>query len=100
MVQQHSKCMMCANEVREAFSLDWDNCVTYSSDNTNSMVGNRNSLLQKIRSSQGDQKIFDVGCPCHLAHLCAGKGAKELSVNVEDFVIDITFAGVQSEKPS
>ena len=26
------------NEVREAFSLDWDNCVTYSSDNTNSMI--------------------------------------------------------------
>ena len=79
---------MC-NEVREAFSLDWDNCVTYSSDNTNSMVAYSNSLLQKIPSSQGDQKIFDVGgCPCNLAHLCAGKGAKELSVNVEDFVID------------
>ena len=23
----------------EAFSLDWDNCVTYSSDNTNSITG-------------------------------------------------------------
>ena len=40
-----------------------------------------------------------VGCACHLAHLCAGKGAKELPVNVEDFVIyTITFAGVQNEK--
>ena len=28
-----------SNEVREAFSLDWDNCATYSSDNTNSMIG-------------------------------------------------------------
>ena len=53
------------------------------------MIGQRNSLLQKIRSVQGDQKTLDGGCPCHLAHLCAGKGAKELSVNVEDFVIDI-----------
>ena len=79
------------NKVREAFSLDWDNCVTYSSDNTNSMIGQRNSLLQKIRSAQGDQKIFNVGCPCHLEHLCAVKGAKELSVNVEDFVIDIYY---------
>ena len=53
------------------------------------MIGQRNSLLQKIQSVQGEQKIFDVGCPCHLAHLCAGKEPKELSVNVEGFVIDI-----------
>ena len=55
-------------EVREAFSLDWDNFVAYFSDNTNSMIGQRNSFLQEIRSAQGDQKIFDVGYPCHLAH--------------------------------
>ena len=42
-------------------------------------------------SVQGDQKIFDVGCPCHSAHLCAGKGVKELSVNDEAFVIDIYY---------
>ena len=79
------------NEVIDDFSLDWDNCITYSSDNTNSMVGAHNSLLKKIKDSQGDQKVFDVGCPCHLAHLCAGKGAKELSVNIEDFVIDTYY---------
>ena len=62
---------------------------TYSSDNTNFMIGQHNSLLQKIRSAQGDQKIFDVGCPCLLAYLWVVKGAKELSVNVEDFVFNI-----------
>ena len=36
------------NGVREAFSLDWNNYVTWSSDNTNSMIEVRNSLLQKI----------------------------------------------------
>ena len=41
-------------EVREVFSMNWDNCVTYSSDNTNSMTGQCNSLLPKIRSTQGD----------------------------------------------
>ena len=42
-----------------------------------------------------------VGCPCHLTHLYAGKRAKELPVNVEDFAIcTITFAGVQNEKNS
>ena len=77
------------NEVREAFSLGWGNCITHSYGNTNSMIGQRNSLLQKIRSAQGDRKIFDVRCPCHKAHLCARKQAKEFSVNVEDFVIDM-----------
>ena len=48
------------NEVREAFLLDWDNYVVYSSDNTSSLIGQRNSLLQKIRNAQGDQKIFVI----------------------------------------
>ena len=74
---------------KETFSLDWDNCVTYSSDNTNSMIGQRNSLLQETQGVEGDQKIFAVGCLCHLGHLCAGKGDNKLSVNVENFVIDI-----------
>ena len=49
-----------------------DYCMTYCSDNTNSMVGKKNSLLTKIKNPQQCGKsIFDVGCPCHLAHLCA-----------------------------
>ena len=74
---------------KETFSLDWDNCVTYSSDNTNSMIGQRNSLLQEIQGVECDQKTFAVGCLCHLGHLSAGKGDNKLSVNVENFVIDI-----------
>ena len=57
------------NEVIESFSLYWENCTTCSSDNTNSMIGAHNSLLKKIKDSEGDQKVFDTGCPCHLAHL-------------------------------
>ena len=30
-------CDVC-NELREACSLDWDNCITYSSDNTISVI--------------------------------------------------------------
>ena len=56
---------------------DWNNWITYSSDNTNFMIGQRNSPLQKIRNAKGDQKIFDVGCR-------AKKVSKELSVNVEE----------------
>ena len=80
------------NEVREAFTLDWDNCVNYSFDTTNPMIGKRSSLLQNIRIAQGGQKIFDVGCACHLAHLCTGKRSKEL------FVIDIYYHFRRSAK--
>ena len=65
------------------------------------MIGKHNSLLQKIRSAQGGQKIFVVGCSCHLVHLCAEKQARKLSVNAEDFAIYIIFfAGVQNGKTS
>ena len=50
--------------------LGWDYCMTYSSDKTNLMVG-KNSLLKKIKNAQQcEQIIFEIGCPCHLAHLC------------------------------
>ena len=63
----------------KSVKLGWDYCMTYSSDNTNSMVG-KNSLLTKIKNAQQcEQSIFEVGCPCHLVHLCAEKGTKELS---------------------
>ena len=89
---------MC-NEVREAFSLDWDNCVTHSSDNTNPMIGQLNSLFQNIQIAQGSQKIFDVGWPSHLTHVCAEKGAKKLAVTVKDFVIEIYYHFRRSAKP-
>ena len=75
------------NKVREAFSLDWDNFVAYSFDNTNSMIEKHNSFLQEIRSAQGDQKIFEISLPCHLAYLLVEKEAKGFFVNAEDFVI-------------
>lgn len=68
------------NEVLEMSKFKWDYWVTYSSDNTNSMIKKRNSLLSKIKASQSDeQNIFGV----------AQKGAQELSANAEDFMIDI-----------
>ena len=72
--------------------LSGDYCKTYSSDETNSMVGKKNSLWTKIKNArQCGQVIFDVGSPCHLTHLCAEKGAKELSLSLEDMIIDIYY---------
>ena len=46
--------------VIKSFSLDWSNCVSYSSDNTNSMIGKRNSVLKRITNVQGNQKTFEM----------------------------------------
>ena len=66
--------------------------MTYSADSTNSMVGKKNSLLTKVKNAQQKgQSIFDVGYPFNLASLCAEKGAKELSLNLEDMITDIYY---------
>ena len=81
-------------------SLSWETFCTYSLDNTISMSGKNKSLLKLIKDAHSEfpQKIFDVGCLCHLAHLCAPKGAKTLSMQVDDFVIDLFYHFKRSMK--
>ena len=57
------------------------------------MVGKNKSLLKLIKDSQGESplKKIDIGCSCHLAHLCTEKGAKVLSIQDDDFVIDLGY---------
>ena len=91
----------CDAVIQEA-DLSWKHCVAYSSDNASVMIGRHNSLLSKIRDAQKDagavQSVFDVGCPCHLCHLCAQKGAKALSVKVENVIIDLYYHFEKSVK--
>ena len=57
----------------------WDYYMTYSSDNKKSTVVKNNGLLIKIRNvQQYGLSVFDIRYPCHLAHLCVQKEAKEL----------------------
>ena len=80
------------NNAIKSTKLSWDYCMTYSSDNITSLVEKSNSLLTKIKNAkQFEQCIFDVRCPCYLVHLCAEKGEKELSFNIEDMIIDIYY---------
>ena len=51
----------CNEVVKENFSLSWDSCVSNSFDNTNSMVEADESLLKKMKDSQGNQKVFHEG---------------------------------------
>ena len=88
---------VCSLTLKKA-NLSWELRCTYSSDNTSSIVGKNRSLLSFIKSVQPTQKVYDVGCPCRLAHLCAQKGTKKLPMQVDDFIIDLFYHFKRSVK--
>lgn len=69
--------------------INWNNCVGFASDNCNTMVGSRNSVLSRVRDKQPN--VFSLGCICHLADLCVKAAMKQLSLPVDDLLIDIWF---------
>ena len=60
------------------------------------MTDKNNSIYTRIADTNPD--VYPVGCACHLAHLCAKKAANQLSVNVEQFVIDLYYHFDKSSK--
>jgi len=53
------------------------------------MIGRKSSVLTRIRDKQPD--VFNIGCICHLASLCIGAGMKNLTVKVDELLIDIYY---------
>ena len=73
--------------------MPWQNGVCLSVDNTNSMVGNHNSVAPRFL--QKNSETFIAGCPCHLAHIAASHASDEFSnyvnVSVEDVSVDCFY---------
>ena len=61
------------NEVLEGCGVSWDNCVGVGVDNTSVNLGKRNSIMTRVL--QKNSSIYFMGCPCHIIHNMAGKGA-------------------------
>ncbi len=76
--------------------LEWSNCVGFSSDNCNVMIGKNNSVLSRVKSQA--PYIYSVGCPSHLVNICAKTAAKELSMSPEELLIDIYYYFEKSSK--
>ena len=58
------------NDIDNIFSslnIPWNNCIGFTSDSCNVMVGKSNSVLARVK--QRNPKVFSVGCICHLARL-------------------------------
>ncbi len=77
--------------LKEGVSLE--NCISIGLDNTNSNVGEHNSV--KSRVLENNPNCFIAGCSCHLAHLAAGKGvaayASVSGFDIEDHQVDLYY---------
>ena len=74
------------DSIFQSDGIPWQNCPSLSVDNTNAMVGKRNSVGSRF--SEKCPNVFIGGCPCHLAHIAASTGndafSKCIGLNVED----------------
>lgn len=84
------------DEKMKLYDINWSKCLAFSSDNASVMMGKNNSIYTRIADS--NPEVYPVGCACHLAHLCAKKAANELSVNVEQLVVDLYYHFDKSSK--
>ena len=55
------------------------------SDNCSVMTGKNNSVVTRIKEKT--PSVFDFGCVCHLANLCAVDGVKALA----DLLFEVYF---------
>ena len=81
------------NEALVKFGVDWNKCVAFGVDNSSVNIGKRN--LIKTRVQQQNPAIYFMGCPCHMVHNTATKGAQafqgETGFDVEDILVDLYY---------
>ncbi|XP_058941996.1 uncharacterized protein [Pocillopora verrucosa] len=77
-------------EKLETDEIPWNQVVSLSVDNTNSMVGAHNSLASHFKAK--NPETYVLGCPCHLAHIAASRAhdefAKIIGISAEELLID------------
>ena len=81
------------NEKYTECGLPWENCVSLSIDNTNAMIGRKNSITSRFK--QKSESCFIGGCPCYLAHIAAGNAndafSQHIGLNVEHVVVGLFY---------
>ena len=67
--------------------VSWEKCVAVGVDNTAVNIGNRNLIMTRVRKQ--NPSSFTNGCPCHIVHNIANKGAPTFggisNFDMEDF---------------
>lgn len=78
-------------------NISWKNCLSFSCDNANTMMGRWKGVAAFVKEVQ--PSIVIQGCSCHLIHLAAKKAAAELKkVNVEHFFVELYYFLDKSSK--
>ena len=76
-----------------ADDMPWNNCVSLSVDNTNAIIGIRNSIASRFLGKNNE--ICIAGCPCHLAHFAAAHAnngfSNYINLNIEDVCVDAFY---------
>jgi len=70
-------------------SLSFERALSFSCDNTNTMVGHIMGVYGRIIATCPHVK--KSGCLCHLIHLCGKKASSKLPIQVSDLLIDIFY---------
>lgn len=74
---------------QESSTLLYDNLVGLSTDGANVMLGERNSVMSRLRSKQ--PAIVALHCHCHIAALIANGACKLLPNELEDLATDVWY---------
>ena len=81
------------DSIFQSDGIPWQNCVSLNVDNTNAMVGKRNSVGSRFLEK--NPNVFNGGCPCHLAHIAASNAndafSKYIGLKVEDVCVDCCY---------
>ena len=70
-------------------NIPWNNLIGFASDNCNVVRGANNSVLSHLKEK--NNKVFSIGCICHLVNLCVKAAVKNISVSVDDLFVDIYY---------
>ncbi|KAJ8028967.1 hypothetical protein HOLleu_28235 [Holothuria leucospilota] len=79
-----------------AKNIGFDSCVAFASDNASVMIAKDKGVLTLLKKE--NPSVYGMGCPCHLSHLAAKRGAKELHFSPEVFVLDLYYHFDRSTK--
>lgn len=67
--------------------LSYENVLSLGCDNANVMTGKNKGVYGYFLKKQ--PQLYYAGCPCHIIHLAAEKGAAKLNAKVDELLIDV-----------
>lgn len=84
------------DKVFQKWGIPWENCLAFGCDNASVMTGIHKGVSAFIKNK--NEHTLIQGCPCHLLHIAAKNANNQLSLSVDDILVDIYFHFDKSTK--